>query len=55
MKILLFGIVFVAGIALGGSFRYGQVEAQLSDVEVTASPIPTSTGSLGGGSAGSCG
>jgi len=55
MKILLFGFVFAGGILLGGGLRYTQVEAQLSEVEVTAAPIPTNTGSLGGGNAGSCG
>ncbi|NCP67746.1 hypothetical protein GW777_06045 [Candidatus Peregrinibacteria bacterium] len=54
-KILLFTVVFFAGIALGGGLRYSQVEAQLSSVEVTGNPMPTSNAPLGNAGGGSCG
>lgn len=54
-KILLFTVVFFAGIALGGGLRYSQVEAQLSAVEITSNLLPAEGSSLGNAGAGSCG
>lgn len=55
LKILSFTVVFFAGIALGGGLRYAQVEAQLSEVEIQNTMVPSSGANMGQAGGGTCG
>lgn len=55
MKILLFGFVFVLGVALGGVVRHQTIAAQFAKVKVTNTIMPATAAPLGGGGGGSCG
>ena len=54
LKIMTFAFVFVAGVAFGGGFRYAQVEAQLSDLEVQNVMIPNAGAPMGAPGGGTC-
>jgi len=55
LKIFTFAAVFVLGVLLGGGLRYSQVEAQLADVEIKNTLVPSSGATMGSGGGGSCG
>lgn len=48
-------VVFFSGLTLGGAMRYTQIEAQLSDVEITSNILPGGSAPLGNGAASTCG
>lgn len=55
LKIFTFAMVFILGVIIGGGVRYSQVKAQLADVQIQNTLVPSNGASMGAAGGGSCG